>query len=182
MEKVHGNSLIFNDEARAEMWNTCNDMVIAWILGSVSESIKKSIMYLTSAFDIWKHLERKYSITNGARKYQLNKNVYDAKKNNMSVNEYYTYMQGIWEELDSLNVWPVLSTVSEEMQNFLDVLSKQRDEQKLLQFLTGSYNAQRSHILMMTPLPSVEIVCSMIQQEESQRCRSVQGMWCKRSY
>ena len=30
-----------NDEARAEMWNTCNDMVIAWILGSVSESIKK---------------------------------------------------------------------------------------------------------------------------------------------
>lgn len=96
--------------------------------------------------------------------------MYDAKQNNMSV--YYSYMQGIWEELDSLNVWPVLSTVFEKMRNFLDVLSKQRDEQKLFQFLTGlneTYNAQRSHILMMTLLPSVEIVCFMIQQEESQR-------------
>lgn len=48
-----------NDEARAKMRNTCNDMVIACILGSVSESIKKSIMF-TSASDIWKHLERRY--------------------------------------------------------------------------------------------------------------------------
>lgn len=58
------------------------------------------------------------------------------------------------------------------MQNFLDVLNKQRDEQKLFQFLTGlneTYNTQRSHILMMTPLPSVEMVCSMVQQEESQK-------------
>ena len=81
-------------------------------------------------------------------------------------------MQGIWEELDSLNVWPILSVVSEQMQGFLDVLNKQKDEQKLFQFLTGlneTYNTQRSHILMMTPLPSVEMVCSMIQQEESQR-------------
>lgn len=134
-----------NDEARAEMWNTCNDMVIAWILGSVSESIKKSIMYFTSASDIWKHLEKRYLITNGARKYPLNKNLYDAKQNTLCVNEYYTYMQGIWEELDSLNVWPVLSNVSEEMRKFLDVLNKQRDEQKLFQFLTGlndSFTAQ----------------------------------------
>ena len=94
-------------------------------------------MYFTVASDIWKHHERRYLITNGARKYQLNKNVYDAKQNSMNVNEYYTYMQGIWEELDSLNVWPVLSIVSEEMQTFLDVLNKQRDEQKLFQFLTG---------------------------------------------
>ena len=111
-------------------------------------------------------------ITIEARKYQLNKNVYDAKQNSISVNEYYTYMQGIWEELDSLNVWPILSVVSEQMQGFLDVLNKQKDEQKLFQFLTGlneTYNTQRSHILMMTPLPSVEMVCSMIQQEESQR-------------
>ncbi|XP_057550592.1 uncharacterized protein LOC130828647 [Amaranthus tricolor] len=128
-----------NDEERAEMWNTCNDI---------------------------------YLITIEARKYQLNKNVYDAKQNSISVNEYYTYMQGIWEELDSLNVWPILSVVSEQMQGFLDVLNKQKDEQKLFQFLTGlneTYNTQRSHILMMTPLPSVEMVCSMIQQEESQR-------------
>lgn len=49
-------------------------------------------MYFTTTSKIWKHLERRYLITNGARKYQLNKNVYDAKQNSMSVNECYTYM------------------------------------------------------------------------------------------
>lgn len=61
---------------------------------------------------------------------------------------------------------------SEETQNFLNVLNKKKDEQKLFKFLTGlneTYNHQRSHIMMMTPLPRVEMVCSMIQQKESQR-------------
>uniref|UniRef100_A0A803LD03 Retrotransposon Copia-like N-terminal domain-containing protein n=1 Tax=Chenopodium quinoa TaxID=63459 RepID=A0A803LD03_CHEQI len=41
-----------NDEMRAELWNTCNDMVISWITHNVSSTIKKSIMFMTSAREI----------------------------------------------------------------------------------------------------------------------------------
>lgn len=45
------------DLVKGEAWDTYNNMIISWILGSVSESIKKSIMFVSSAYQIWKHLE-----------------------------------------------------------------------------------------------------------------------------
>lgn len=46
-----------DDEQKAEMWETCNNMVIAWLTGNVSPTIRKSIMYMTTAKEIWLNLE-----------------------------------------------------------------------------------------------------------------------------
>ena len=35
-----------DDPLKADMWDTCNSMVIAWLQNSVSESIAKSILFL----------------------------------------------------------------------------------------------------------------------------------------
>ncbi|XP_071728167.1 uncharacterized protein [Rutidosis leptorrhynchoides] len=86
-----------DDANRAELWDTCNNMVIIWIMSSVTESIAKSIMFVNTASEIWKQLEKRFALSNGSR------------------------------------------------------------------------NAIRTQMLLMNPLPSVEIACSMVQQEESQR-------------
>ncbi|KAL2942299.1 Dihydroxy-acid dehydratase [Bienertia sinuspersici] len=102
-------------------------MVISWILTSVAENIKKSIMFMNKAKQIWKQLENRYSITNGAKKCTLN----DHK-----------------EEL--------------KLFQFLNVLDEE-------------YSSQRSQILMLRILPSVDEACNMLQQEESQRVILKQG-------
>ena len=81
-------------------------------------------------------------------------------------------MKCVWEELDSLNSLPTIVRITPEITVFLNALSKQKEDQRLFQFLNGledCYSHQRSQILMMNPLPNVESACSLIQQEESQR-------------
>ena len=64
-----------DDLVKAEMWDTCNSMIIAWLQNSVSESICKSILFLNSAREIWLQLEQRFSFSNGSRKYNIDKEI-----------------------------------------------------------------------------------------------------------
>ncbi|GKC84196.1 cysteine-rich receptor-like protein kinase 8, partial [Tanacetum coccineum] len=71
-----------------------------------------------------------------------------------------------------MNTLPDISIITPEITAFLNALSKQKEDQRLFQFLNRleEYcSHQRSQILMMNPLPNVESACSLIQQEQSQR-------------
>ncbi|GKE39445.1 cysteine-rich receptor-like protein kinase 8, partial [Tanacetum coccineum] len=122
--------------------------------------------------EIWQQLERRFSLSDGSRKYKLNKDTYDVTQTRCLVGEYYTKMKCVWEELDNLNTFHVIGRITPKRTAFLNVLNKQKEEQRLFQFLNGledKYSHQRSQILMINPLPNVENACSLIQQEESQR-------------
>ena len=84
-------------------------MVICWIMGSVSESIARSIMFVGTASEIWQQLERRFSLSDGSRKYKLNKDTYEITQSGSSIGEYYTKMKCVWEELDNINVLPAIN-------------------------------------------------------------------------
>ncbi|KAL2935351.1 hypothetical protein RDABS01_018469 [Bienertia sinuspersici] len=85
------------DLNKTEMWDTINNMVISWIMGNISPNIAKSILFINSTRDICMQLERRFLVTNGARKYQLHKVAFETPQNGRTVNEYYTDMKAIWE-------------------------------------------------------------------------------------
>lgn len=125
------------DKTKQDAWDTCNNMVISWILANVNEPVKKSIMFVNEACQMWRQLEQRFTVTNGTRKYRLNKSLYEARQSERSIVEYYTEMRGIWEELDDLNSIPPITNINEEVRAYVDALRKQEDEHRLFQFLNG---------------------------------------------
>ncbi|GJX29723.1 cysteamine dioxygenase [Tanacetum coccineum] len=148
-----------------KMWDTCNNLVISWIMSSVCESIAKSVMFIGTASEIWSQLETRFSLSNGSRKYKLSKDTFGISQQGSSVSEYYTRMKCVWEEFDSMNNLPRLVTITPEIYVFLSAVEKQKEEQRLFQFLNGlddCYSAQRSQLLLINPLPSMENACAVI--------------------
>ena len=98
-------------------------MIITWLQNSVSESIGKSVLFLDSAREIWLQLQQRFSLSNGSRKYRINKEIYEVRQNHGPVSEYYTKLRSLWEELDHMSQLSKITAMTEE--------------QKLFQFLNG---------------------------------------------
>lgn len=59
------------------------------------------------------------------------------KQNGASVVDYFTTLSSILEELDSMNLLPPLTTVSEETSKFSKALNAQIEQSKLFYLLNG---------------------------------------------
>lgn len=74
-------------------------------------------------------------LTNGSRKYKLNKQIFEMKQNKRSIEEYYTSLSSVWEEIDALNMFPKVTTVNAEVTSLLDAINSQKAKSKLFQWI-----------------------------------------------
>ncbi|KAF5814097.1 hypothetical protein HanXRQr2_Chr03g0106681 [Helianthus annuus] len=141
-------------------------MVISWILNALSKDISNSVLYAQTANQIWQELNDRYGQVNGAKLYQLHKNLCEISQGNNDIATYFTKVKCIWDELDSLNCIPVCSCGNSQL------TAKREEDQRLVQFLMGlnpAYETVRGNILMMQPLPSINQTYSLLIQDEKQR-------------
>ena len=73
-------------------WQRCDDMVTSWILNSLTKEIADSVEYVSDSVELWKELEDRYDQTNGAKLYQIQKEINDLTQGNLDITVYYTRM------------------------------------------------------------------------------------------
>ena len=138
-------------------WSRCNDTVHSWIVNTLNPEIADSVVYYSTAHEVWEDLCERFSQSNAPRIFEIQRDIACLRQEQPSVSAYYTKLKGLWDELASYNA---------------AAHGAQQDQQKLMQFLMGlneSYSAIRGQILLMNPLPSVRQAYSSISQEEKQR-------------
>ncbi|XP_074297866.1 uncharacterized protein LOC141628658 [Silene latifolia] len=95
-----------NDPLKEATWETCNSLLINWIHQNVEKSIKKSVLYTKTAKEIWDYLQRQFSVSNGARKFRLNKELEDLEQGEKDICEYFTELSILWQNLEQMCDWP----------------------------------------------------------------------------
>ncbi|XP_015164044.1 uncharacterized protein [Solanum tuberosum] len=139
-------------------WSRCNDMVLSWLLNSLSKEIAESVLYSHSAKVLWSDLEDRFGQANGAKLFQLQKELNAVVQGNSSISAYFTKMKSLWDELDSLSTFSACSctctcTCGAKKKGF-----KAHQDERLLQFLMGlndTFLGVRSNILLSAPLPTI---------------------------
>ncbi|XP_060217082.1 uncharacterized protein LOC132644507 [Lycium barbarum] len=91
------------DSADFKQWHRSNDMVLSWLLNSLSKEISDSVIFSKSARDLWTDLEDRFGQSNGAQLYHLQKELRDLVQGENDIAGYFTKLKILWDELDTLN-------------------------------------------------------------------------------
>ncbi|XP_057950971.1 uncharacterized protein LOC131145804 [Malania oleifera] len=148
-----------------DAWEQCNDLVVSWLHNSINPSLKSSIALVDDAAQVWKELQERFTQSNGHRIFQLKKALTGLTQDHDSVSVYFGKLKTLWDEL--LLYDPLPDCTCSKLVVLLD--RYQRDY--VIQFILGlndSYNATRDQIMILDPLPPVNKVFSMVQQQELQ--------------
>uniref|UniRef100_A0A803N3W4 Uncharacterized protein n=1 Tax=Chenopodium quinoa TaxID=63459 RepID=A0A803N3W4_CHEQI len=63
--KPCGNSAVL------KAWESCNSMIISWILGVLDNNLARSVLYFSTGREIWVNLEERYGASSGTNLYSL---------------------------------------------------------------------------------------------------------------
>ncbi|XP_019244321.1 PREDICTED: uncharacterized protein LOC109224189 [Nicotiana attenuata] len=157
------------DSTDFEQWSCVNDMVTSWILNALSKDIADSVIYSKTAKELWDSLEQRFGKSNGAKHFHMQKELSGLTQGNADIAGYFTKLKRLWDELDALNVIITCSCVCSC--DGKAKLTKSLEDQRLIQFLMGLndvYAQARGNILMMSPLPRMDIAYSLLLQDENQ--------------
>ncbi|KAL5574169.1 hypothetical protein UlMin_023766 [Ulmus minor] len=154
------NDLLFS------IWCRCNSMVSSWIINAISGDIADSLLYIDSAFEVWRDLHDRFNQGNGPRVFQIKKQLSSLTQGSLDINAYFTQLKILWDELKEFQPVPVCQCGG------LRIWSEHQQKEYVMQFLmrlNESYTQIRAQVLMMDPFPSINRVFSLVIQEERQR-------------
>ncbi|XP_070039657.1 uncharacterized protein [Nicotiana tomentosiformis] len=138
-------------------------MVISWILNYLDPDISQSVIYSKTTKGLWDELSQCYGQSNGARIYEVQKDLSLVFQGSYDVSGYFNKVKRLWDEMESLNIESYC--VCECNYGGKHKTINRDQNLKLMQFLMGLnkiFNNARGNILMMEPLPNVSKSYSLV--------------------
>ncbi|KAL2937836.1 Major viral transcription factor ICP4-like protein [Bienertia sinuspersici] len=139
-------------------------MLVAWIVNTLDVSIRSTVRFPDHVKSLWDDLRDRYSLGNGPCILELKSQIADCKQRGRSVAAYYGELRRLQDELASYCTLPACtcSAVNEYV--------KIQENQLLHQFCMGldskKFGSNVSTLLMMDPLPSINVAYAKIVSEE----------------
>ncbi|XP_010480762.1 PREDICTED: uncharacterized protein LOC104759554 [Camelina sativa] len=151
-------------------WSRCNDMVSTWLMGLVSKKIVQSLLYMPTAAAIWKSIISRFKQDDAPRVFEIEQLLGSLQQGSMDVSAYFTELVTLWEEYTNYIEIHVCTCGRCEC-NAAVLWERLQQRSKVTKFLMGlndGFNQTRRYILMLKPIPSIDEVFNMVQQDEWQ--------------
>ena len=148
-------------------WAVDNSIVMVWLINSMEPKTGQIFMFLSSAKAIWDTTRKKNSdMDNATQFFDLKTRIKEMKQGTMSVTQYNTELQNIWQELDLFY---------ESDLGCEDCCLKQKrmiEKEGVFEFLAGlnrELDEVRGRILSRSPFPSINDAFAEVRREEDRK-------------
>ncbi|GMP56667.1 hypothetical protein CsSME_00021073 [Camellia sinensis var. sinensis] len=148
-------------------WIAENNMVMSWLVNSMTTDIGENFLSCDTAKEIWDMAKETFSDKeNTSEIIQLESSLHNLRQDNLTVTEYFNTLTRLWRQLDTFEVhnWQCVAD---------GLLYKKIVEGKrVFKFLLGlntNLDEIRGRIMGVKPLPSLREAFSEVRREESRK-------------
>ena len=115
-------------DPKYSQWVRCNDIVLSWILNSLSKDLTTSVIYAELAYDVWRDLKERFSQSNAPRIFQIQRAICSLAQEQTSVAAYFSKFKGYWDELLTYQPAPTCSCGA------MKILFDYQQHERIMQF------------------------------------------------
>ncbi|KAH0669259.1 hypothetical protein KY285_023418 [Solanum tuberosum] len=94
------------DKELHEQWETCNAIVLSWLINTVASHLFSGIVYATDARIVWVDLQERFDKVNRVRIFQLHREIATISQGTDSISAYFTKLKELWAEYDAIVSFP----------------------------------------------------------------------------
>ncbi|KAL9667154.1 hypothetical protein QQ045_001503 [Rhodiola kirilowii] len=158
------------DAYQGARWDKCNNVVLSWIINSVSPKIGSSLIHSTDCTHAWEDLEERFSGTNDFTIFSIQQGISMLMQEEKTIAQYYNKLIQLWGDEDAFTEETSCELGSRCKARRCSNDRKMRDmRMKFLICLNEVYVTSRSNILQMRPSPSLKECYKQLIQDENQR-------------
>ncbi|XP_075103712.1 uncharacterized protein LOC142178281 [Nicotiana tabacum] len=89
-----------------DQWDRCNNFFLLWIMNVVTKELYSSVVYASSAYNVWSDLQERFDNRNISRIYNLHQEIIALKQGLAPISTYFSKLKDLRDEYDAMTPIP----------------------------------------------------------------------------